>query len=151
MPLDPPAFRGAPAGAAAGPGLPGEIDYRLARQSLISEYRKGRIARHEVCDAQPELLRAARNVGEESSRTCPICEEANVVLVSYVFGPRMPAHGRCITTRSELQKVSRAAGDDLACYVVEVCPSCRWNHLARTFLVPSPRSRTNRRRSAPSA
>jgi len=149
MPWDPPAFRGAPtAGVAAGGGLPGEIDYRLARQSLISEYRKGRLARHEVCDAQPELLRAARNVGEESSRTCPICEEANVVLVSYVFGPRMPAHGRCITTRTELQKLSRSAGVDLACYVVEVCPGCRWNHLARTFLVPAT---TNRRRSAPSA
>ena len=26
-------------------------------------------------------------------------------------------------------------GDELACYVVEVCPSCRWNHLARTFLL----------------
>jgi hypothetical protein len=151
MPSDPPAFKGAPTvGVAAGGGLPGEIDYRLARQSLISEYRKGRLARHEVCDAQPELLRAARNVGEESSRTCPICEEASVVLVSYVFGPRMPAHGRCITTRAELQKLSRAAADDLACYVVEVCPSCRWNHLARTFLVPAPR-RSSRRRSAPSA
>lgn len=157
MPLDPPAFKGAPTvGAPSGGGLPGEIDYRLARQSLISEYRKGRLARHEVCDAQPELLRAARNVGEESSRSCPICEEASVVLVSYVFGPRMPAHGRCITTRTELQKLSRAASDDLACYVVEVCPSCRWNHLARAFLVPSTpaqtrSSSTNRRRSAPSA
>jgi hypothetical protein len=158
MPWEPPAFRGAPVnGAVSGERLPGEIDYRLARQSLISEYRKGRLARHEVCDAQPELLRAARNVGEESSRTCPICEEASVVLVSYVFGPRMPAHGRCITTRSELQKVSREAAADLACYVVEVCPSCRWNHLARAFLIPATRGRaraggpngSTRRRSAP--
>ena len=75
MSFNPRAIRG------ASPGLPGEIDYRLARQSVISEYRKGRVAQHEVCDAHPELIRAARNVGEESSRTCPICEEANVVLV----------------------------------------------------------------------
>ena len=86
------------------PGLPGEIDYRLARQSVISEYRKGRLARHEVCDAHPELLRAARNVGEESSRLCPICEEGNVVLVSYVFGPRMPAHGRASPSMKMLRK-----------------------------------------------
>jgi len=131
----------------ASPGLPGEIDYRLARASVIAEFRKGRIAQHEVCDAHPELVRAARNVGEESSRTCPICETANVVLVSYVFGPRMPAHGRCVTTKAEMQRLSRA-GDELACYVVEVCPSCSWNHLARTFLVTPP---ANRRRSAPSA
>ena len=131
----------------ASPGLPGEIDYRLARQAVISEFRKGRIAQHEVCDAHPELVRAARNVGEESTRTCPICEQANVVLVSYVFGPRMPAHGRCVTTKAELQRLARA-GDELACYVVEVCPSCSWNHLARTFLVTPP---VGRRRSAPSA
>lgn len=130
----------------AAPDTPGEIDYRLARQSVISEFRKGRLARHEVCDAHPELVRAARNVGEESSQECPICEDANVVLVSYVFGPRMPAHGRCVTTKAEMTRLSRSAGE-LACYVVEVCPACSWNHLARTFLVTPARSR----RSAPSA
>ena len=36
---------------------PGEIDYRLARQAMISEFRKGRLAQHEVCDAHPELRR----------------------------------------------------------------------------------------------
>ena len=73
----------------AGSDGPGEIDYRLARQSVISEYRKGRLARHDVCDAHPELVRAAREVGEPSSRLCPICEDERVVLVSYVFGPRL--------------------------------------------------------------
>jgi hypothetical protein len=121
-------------------GLPGQIDYRLARRQLISEFRKGRLARHEVCDAHPELVRAARNVGEESSEECPICEETNVVHVSYVFGARMPAHGRCVTTKAELQKLRRSR-DELACYVVEVCPECSWNHLARTFLLTPVRSR----------
>ena len=32
---------------------PGVIDHRLARRALISEYRKGRLARHQVCDADP--------------------------------------------------------------------------------------------------
>lgn len=116
-------------------GVPGEIDYRLARQSVLSEFRKGRLARHEVCDAHPELVRAAKNVGQASSEACPICEEANVVLVSYVFGGRLPAHGRCVTTRAELTKLSRTRDGQLACYVVEVCPTCRWNHLARSFLL----------------
>ena len=126
----------------------GVIDYRLARMGAVSEYKKGRVAKHEVCDAHPELVRAARNnVGEESSEPCPICEEGNVVLVSYVFGPGMPAHGKCVATKEELTRLGRA-GDELACYVVEVCPKCSWNHLARTFLVTPSRSR---RRSAPSA
>lgn len=116
---------------------PGEIDYRLARQSVLSEFRKGRVARHEVCDAHPELVRAAREVGEETRITCPVCEDAKVVLVSYVFGPRLPAFGRCVTSRRELQKIARRSGS-FSCYVVEVCPSCSWNHLARTFLLKAP-------------
>lgn len=128
---------------AAGSDLPGEIDYRLARQSIIQAFRKGRVARHEVCDAHPELVRAARNVGEESSQACPICEDTNVVFVSYVFGPRMPPQGKCVTTKAELTKLRRAEGE-LACYVVEVCPKCSWNHLVRTFLVPPIRARSPR-------
>jgi Family of unknown function (DUF5318) len=113
---------------------PGTVDYRLARQALVSEFRKKRLAQHEVCDAHPELVRAARECGEPTSILCPICEATNVVLVSYVFGPRLPAFGRCITSKDELAKLSRRA-DDLACYVVEVCPDCSWNHLARAFPV----------------
>src|SRR5437763_9578814 len=108
--------------------------YRLARQALISEFRKKRLAQHEVCDAHPELVRAARECGEPTSIECPICEAANVVLVSYVFGPRLPSFGRCITSKDELAKLSRRT-DQLSCYVVEVCPQCSWNHLARAFPV----------------
>jgi hypothetical protein len=114
-------------------GAPGEIDYRLARAALVSEFKKGRLAQHEVCDAHPELVRAARECSEPTSMRCPICEDDNVVLVSYVFGPRLPSHGRCITTKAELRALARRSGE-FACYVVEVCPSCSWNHLARTFL-----------------
>ena len=125
--------------AVRGADAPGEIDYRLARQSVLSEYRKGRLARHEVCDAHPELVRAARECGDETRMTCPLCEEVNVVLVSYVFGPRLPAFGRCITSKAELRKIARRSGS-FSCYVVEVCPSCSWNHLARTFLLNPARS-----------
>lgn len=110
----------------------GSIDYRLARHALVSEFKKGRLAEHEVCDAHPELVRAARELGDPTSMTCPICEETQVVLVSYVFGPRLPAHGRCVSQKGELAKLAKRKGD-LTCYVVEVCPNCSWNHLARTF------------------
>ena len=128
---------------------PGEIDYRLARQALISEYRKGRLARHEVCDAHPELRRAATEIGDRTAQLCPICEDDNVVLVSYVFGPRLPAHGRCVTSRKELQALARRSGT-FTCYVVEVCPTCGWNHLARTFLLNPVRTSAPERGSATS-
>jgi hypothetical protein len=122
--------------AGAGSAAPGGvIDYRLARQAVISEYRKGRLAQHEVCDAHPELRRAAAQCSEPTSQDCPICEQTKVVLVTYAFGSRLPAHGRCITSKAELTKLSRKP-NEIACYVVEVCPECSWNHLARTFLLP---------------
>lgn len=123
MPFRPDELRGA---------RPGAIDYRLARRHLIAEHKRGRLARHEVCDAHPELLRAAREVGDRTRVDCPICEDDKLHLVSYVFGPRLPAHGRCITTSEELRKIGRRTGT-FTCYVVEVCPGCGWNHLARTW------------------
>ena len=118
---------------------PGEVDYRLARQHLIAEYRRGRLAQHEVCDAHPELIRAARACAQSTSEDCPICEAEKLVLVSYVFGPRLPSFGRCITTAKELRELARREGE-FTCYVIEVCPSCSWNHLARTFLLNPARS-----------
>ncbi len=111
---------------------PGQIDYRLVRKRTIDEFKRGRLSRLDVCDAQPELLRTARNCGRPSKETCPICDEEHVVLVSFVFGPRLPAAGRCVTSAKELDRLGRRVSE-LACYVVEVCPSCSWNHLLRSF------------------
>ena len=118
----------------AGGALGGAVDYRLLRQSVIADYRKKRLARHEVCDAHPELVRAAREVGEPTSLDCPICEAEKVVLVTYVFGPGLPSFGRCITAKGEMAKLDRRR-ESLAAYVVEVCPACSWNHLARVLPV----------------
>jgi hypothetical protein len=146
MTFRPEAIRGAGDGGGPGDGAGartpgGIIDYRLARRAVISEYRKGRLARHDVCDAHPELRRAAREVAQPTRETCPICEDDKLVLVTYAFGPRLPAHGRCITTQKELTKLDRTAGR-FACYVVEVCPTCAWNHLARTFLIGRARDKS---------
>ncbi len=111
---------------------PGTVDYRMARRHLIAEYKRKRLDRIDVCDAHPELIRAATHVGHVTKHDCPICEEAKLIYVSYVFGARLPAHGRCVTSAKEMATLSRSH-DELACYVVEVCIECRWNHLARTF------------------
>jgi hypothetical protein len=121
-------------GATAGSDLAGDVDYRLARNMVVREFQKGRLSRLDVCDAHPELLRAAANVGEEIREDCPICEEAKVRLVSYVFGSRLPPSGICVTSKSEVARLSKRARD-LRCYVVEVCTTCSWNHLARSFTV----------------
>lgn len=112
----------------------GQVDFRLARNAVLAEFRKGRLGRHEVCDAHPELMRAARSVGEQTGQACPICEKCEVVLVSYAFGPGLPPSGQTVVNDAELRRLARR-GRDLSCYVVEVCPGCAWNHLAQSFPV----------------
>ena len=135
MTFRPEALRGLPAG---GVGAGGRVNYRLARNAVVSQFQKGRLSRLDVCDAHPELLRAARNVGDSTAERCPICDEADLVLVSYVFGSGLPPSGHCVTSKAELTKLGRR-GSELACYVVEVCPDCAWNHLAHTFLLDARR------------
>jgi hypothetical protein len=138
MSFGPASLRG---GTGAGAdSLPGQIDYRLARNAIIKEFRRGRMSRLDVCDAHPELMRAATHVGAPTDETCPICEERPLVLVSYAFGPHLPPSGQCFTSAAELARLSRRAGQ-VACYVVEVCPDCRWNHLTRTYVAGRPTRR----------
>lgn len=117
----------------------GEIDFRLARNAVLAEYRRGRLGPNEICDAHPDLVRAARNIGERSHEDCPICQKAELVHVRYAFGPGLPPSGRTVSGDQELRRLARRARD-VACYVVEVCPACRWNHLVRTFPLGSGRS-----------
>jgi hypothetical protein len=124
-------FRPDAIGAAARPT--GVVDYRLARSSVVKEFKRGRLTKLDVCDAQPELLRNAVHCGTPSPEPCPICE-APLVHVTYVFGSRLPASGRCITKLAELTRFERAP-DERAAYVVEVCGGCSWNHLVRCFPV----------------
>ncbi len=101
---------------------------------LLEEYRAGHVDRSDVCDAHPELKRAARNCGTPTQSICPICEDCAVVLVTYAFGARVAKSGRMVETAAELEAL-RAKVGALTCYVVEVCPSCSWNHLGKTFEV----------------
>jgi hypothetical protein len=104
------------------------VDYSLARRSILLAYRSGQVSRLELCDAHPDLLRAARSGGEPANAECPICESDQLALVSYVFSDELPK-------RENGQVWS---GDDLdpllkfreaRLYTVEVCPDCSWNHL----------------------
>jgi hypothetical protein len=115
--------------------VPSHVDYALARLAVLRDLRRGAVTRLDVCDAHPELLRAARNVGEPAPHDCPICGSERVRYVSYVYGDTLKqANGRCITYPGELDKLD-ASFDEFACYVVEVCLDCRWNHLDRRYLL----------------
>ena len=102
------------------------------RDAVVREVRRGRVDAVDVCDAHPELLRAARNVGRPLGDDCPICGEERTVQVTYVFGSGLPAGGRCPATATELNRLRRRT-EPVLCYDVEVCPGCGWHHLTRKY------------------
>lgn len=112
----------------------GSVDHRLARRHLINEFHRGRLRQDQVCDAHPELIRAARNVGMAATVGCPICAERALRLVTYVFGPRLPSSGKVLSTASDLAKL-QARPDELTAYVVEACVECHWHHLLKVLPV----------------
>lgn len=116
----------------------GEVDYRLSRQRILRQVEGGRLGKLDVCDAHPELVRAARAEGRPTNRLCPICEKEDVVLVTYAFGSGLPKGGAAVRSKADVARLARKAGE-IACYVVEVCPGCAWNHLERAFSVGQPR------------
>jgi len=109
-------------------------DYALARRAVLRDFRRGTLTRLDVCDAHPELRRAAEHVGTPIDDECPVCDAQELRLVTYVYGEKLKqANGRCITSNDELKKLGKTH-DEFACYDVEVCPDCGWNHLRRQSL-----------------
>ena len=115
------------------------VDYRLARAATLRAWKSGQLGRHEVCDAQRELHRNAEFCGQPTGRRCPVCATEGLVEVTYVFGSRLPKHGRCVTTRAEMQRLQHRASVSTG-YVVEVCTDCGWNHLVRRYTLGGRRS-----------
>ena len=108
------------------------VEFGLVRRALLAKLASGVVRREDICDAHPELLRAATNLGRASGERCPVCQSRELVEVTYVFGARLPAGGTCPTTRAELSKFERRE-EPVQCYAVEVCTACHFHHLARKW------------------
>lgn len=110
------------------------IDYALARRATLADVARGRLAPADVCDAHPDLLRAARFHGEPADTSCPICRNAHLVRVSYAYGDELlHASGRARSSRT-LDALERRCAN-VRIYEVEVCRSCSWNHLIVSYLI----------------
>lgn len=127
--------------------MQGSTDYRMAKRALVRQVSQGVVAVTDVCDAHPELLRAARNIGTPSDRHCPICELADrraeipaddsssLRLVTYVFGRDLRRKsGIAVWTREELLDLA-ADHRSFTAYTVECCLVCGWNHLHESVLM----------------
>jgi hypothetical protein len=117
---------------AVSPDVTAEVEYRIIRNGVVREVDRGKLLKTDVCDAHPELLRAARNVGRATKEVCPICDDGRLVTVTFVFGAKLPPGGRCPGTAAELKALTRRE-EPVLCYEVEVCPACAWHHLMRKY------------------
>jgi Family of unknown function (DUF5318) len=110
------------------------VDYTLARRAAVASLRRGALDTHDVCDAHPELMRAAKNIGESIDRPCPVCSHATLRLVRYVYGSELKRNsGRVVYPAEWLIELS-LTHENFSCYVVEVCVDCAWNHLLCSYL-----------------
>jgi hypothetical protein len=117
----------------SGKGAPlGVVDYTLAKRALLRNVRHGLLSRMEICDAHPELMRAARYVGQETEQDCPVCRNEKLRLLAYVFADDLKQNnGRVWALPTALRMAAAHRG--ACCYVVEVCTGCSWNHLAEAY------------------
>lgn len=109
------------------------VDYRMARRAVLNELQKGLRAKPDVCDAHPELVRAARFIGEELTEVCPVCEVERLRVVFYTYGKELRGRENGRVRRREDLAELRSRFGDFVIYVVEVCTGCSWNHLVRSF------------------
>jgi hypothetical protein len=116
------------------------VEFGLVRHALLAKVAAGLVRIEDVCDAHPELLRAARNFGRSTGETCPVCHDEQLVEVTYVFGARLPAGGTCPSSRAELLKLERRE-EPVQCYAVEVCVACSFHHLVRKWIAGGRRAR----------
>lgn len=110
----------------------GIVEYGLVRHRLVESLRKGKVRREDVCDAHPELLRAAQHLGRPTDHACPVCDAAATREVTYVFGSKLPPGGTCPSTKAELARLERRE-EPVVCYAVEACTSCGFHHLVRKW------------------
>ena len=123
------------------------VNYGLARRATLTSVRTGRTTLADVCDANPYLLRAAKFHGEATVTPCPICDKSNLTHVTYVYGDELGQYAGRVKRGPELDEMATEYGE-FRVYVVEVCQSCAWNHLATSYVLGTGEPPARRRRRA---
>lgn len=103
----------------------------MARRAVLADLAAGRLGRADVCDSQPELLRAARYQGEPADSECPVCQSDANVTVTFAYGDKLARRNGRMVRSDEVDAYLAVEG--VRCYKVEVCLDCSWNHLLRSY------------------
>lgn len=110
------------------------VDYSLQRRALLADVYSGRTGTFEACDAHPYLQRAAKYHGSATETNCPICRKERLTNVYYIYGDQLGHMSGQAKAPVELPALA-ATHSEFNVYVVEVCKTCGWNHLVRSFVL----------------
>jgi hypothetical protein len=110
------------------------VDYSLQKRALLRDVHSGRVGTYEVCDASPYLKNAARFHGEPTEERCPVCRLENLTYVHYIYGDELKQSAGQARRLAELSVLAMTLGE-FQVFVVEICPSCAWNHLVEQYLL----------------
>jgi hypothetical protein len=110
------------------------VDYSLQKRALLRDVHNGRVGAYEVCDASPYLKNAARFHGEPTDERCPVCRLDNLTYVHYIYGDELKQSAGQARKVAELPVLAMTLRE-FQVFVVEVCPSCSWNHLIEQYLL----------------
>ncbi|ANY06786.1 DUF5318 family protein [Pseudonocardia sp. HH130630-07] len=123
------------------------VDYALQRRALLVDVRAGRVGPEEVCDAGAYLHRAARFHGTPVDQTCPMCGREQLDQVSWVFGESLRHVSGSARSSADLEQLA-ATTAEFTVHVVEVCRTCGWNHLVRSYVLGTGRRQRRGPRTA---
>lgn len=121
------------------------IDYRLAKHAVVRQLVSGELTPAQVCDAHPELLRAATFIGSPTPRVCPVCKITppkggrsdqlgaqrvpRVVELTWLYGDALrQKNGHIVEDSADLSAFERHY-PSFSAWTVECCTTCGWNHL----------------------
>jgi len=110
------------------------VDYALRRRAHLADVAAGRTSTGDACDAGAYLLQAATYHGVPTTTSCPMCRRDEVVNVSWVYGERLGPVSGSARSDDEIARLDDAAGE-FTVHVVEVCRTCRWNHLVQSYVL----------------
>ncbi|MBC3194555.1 DUF5318 family protein [Pseudonocardia sp. C8] len=123
------------------------VDYALQRRALLADVRTGRVGPDEVCDAGAYLHRAARFHGTTVDEPCPMCRKEPLAQVSWVFGESLRHVSGSARSAADLEQLA-GHHPEFTVHVVEVCRTCGWNHLVRSYVLGTGRRPRRGRRTA---
>lgn len=113
------------------------VSHEWERRAVLREFRAGKKSRDQVCDADFLLRAAAEHHGVDAARPCPICGSPMRIIL-WVYGENLGRRSGSARSEEEIAELVNETGP-FTVHKVEVCATCRWNHLlSASEAVPVP-------------